>query len=196
MPLRVGVDCDGVLFNFGDSVKRYLDFVGLGHLWKSGPNQQPYWEFYKDWGWTGREFVELCDAGVDAGYIFSGPARANAVESMQKLAELGHEIVIITDRSFGKTPLSSQTATVEWLDQHGIWYDELIFSADKTVGNCDIFVEDKYDNAIALEAAGTETWLITRAWNKDKYYDKRICDISDFPGKVALKEFKQSELIR
>lgn len=186
--MRVGVDLDGVLYNFGDSVKRYLDHIGQGHLWKSGPTPKPYWDFYKDWNWTGKEFVDMCNAGADAGYIFCGPARAGAVEAMDRIARTGNEIVIVTDRPFGSTPQVSERNTVEWLSQHNIYYDELIFSADKTVGKCDIFVEDKLENYDALVADGTKVWLINRAWNFVDGGDSRnrINDIREFATAVEL----------
>lgn len=169
---RVGFDLDGVLYNFGDSVKRYLDHIGKGHIWKSGPTPAPFWDFYKDWihdetkkPWTGGQFVELCNDGADAGFIFCGPAREGAVEAVGRVASLGHEIIIITDRQFGTTPKSSHNNTTEWLAQHGIEYDELVFSADKTCVPTDFFVEDKLENYDALVAAGVNTFLINRAWN-------------------------------
>lgn len=180
--MRVGFDLDGVLYNFGDSVKRYLDATERGHLWKSGPTENPFWDFYKDWGWTGKQFVEMCNDGADAGYIFCGPARDNAVESVKRVAELGHEIIIITDRQFGITPKSSHDNTYEWLEQHGIEFDELVFSADKTCVPTDVFVEDKLENYDALIEAGTHTFLINRAWNVVDGGDSRmrISDISQY----------------
>lgn len=185
--MRVGVDLDGVLYNFGDSVKRYLDHIGQGDLWKSGPTPKPYWDFYKDWGWTGKEFVDMCNDGADAGFIFCGPIRPHAKQAMDRLARTGNEIVIVTDRPFGSTPEVSHRNTVEWLLQHGIWYDELIFSADKTVGNCDVFVEDKWENFSALTEAGTDCYLITRAWNYDYGpHPKRIDSVLDY-AKIVEK---------
>lgn len=163
--MRVGFDLDGVVYNFGDSVKRYLDHIGKGDLWKSGPTKTPYWDWYKDWGWTGQQFVELCNEGADAGFIFTGPAREGAVEAFGRVAALGHEIIIVTDRSFGSHPGVSQRNTVEWLQYHGIEYDELVFSANKCCVPTDMFVEDKIANYDALVANGTPTWLINRAWN-------------------------------
>jgi len=162
-----------VLYNFGDSVKRYLDHIGQGGLWKSGDTPEPYWDFYKDWGWSSRQFVELCNAGADAGFIFTGPARDNAVESVGRVAKMGHEIIIITDRQFGTTPESSHKNTEEWLLQHNIPFDELWFSADKTCAPTDVFVEDKLENYDALVANGTRTWLINRAWNQVPEGDAR-----------------------
>lgn len=179
---RVGFDLDGVLYNFGDSVKRYLDATDRGHIWKSGPTETPFWDFYKDWGWDSKQFVEMCNDGADAGYIFCGPARENAVEAVERVARLGHEIIIITDRQFGTTPKSSHDNTTEWLAQHGIEYDELVFSANKTCVPTDFFVEDKLENYDALVAAGTNTFLINRAWNVVDGGDARmrINDVSDY----------------
>jgi len=186
---RVGFDLDGVLYNFGDSVKRYLDHIGQGHIWKSGPTPTPFWDFYKDWmneetgePWTSAQFVELCNAGADAGFIFTGPAREGAVEAVRRVAELGHEIIIITDRQFGTTPKSSHNNTYEWLEAHGIEFDELVFSADKTCVPTDMFVEDKLENYDALVAAGTNTFLINRAWNIVDGGDSRmrINDVSQY----------------
>lgn len=179
---RVGFDLDGVLYNFGDSVKRYLDATDRGHIWKSGPTETPFWDFYKDWGWDSKQFVEMCNDGADAGYIFCGPTRENAVEAVERVARLGHEIIIITDRQFGTTPKSSHDNTTEWLAQHGIEYDELVFSANKTCVPTDFFVEDKLENYDALVAAGTNTFLINRAWNVVDGGDARmrINDVSDY----------------
>lgn len=163
--MRVGFDLDGVLYNFGDSVKRYLEHTDRGHIWKSGPTPEPFWDFYKDWGWTGQEFVQMCNEGADAGFIFCGPARHNAAKAVQAVKDMGHEVIIITDRQFGSTPYVSHKNTQNWLAKHKIPYDELYFSADKTCVPTDMFVEDKLENYDALDAAGVEVYLINRKWN-------------------------------
>lgn len=171
--MRTGWDLDGVGFNFGDSCHRYLEHIGQGHLWKSGPTPEPYWDWYKDWGWTGEQFVEFCNAGADAGFIFAGPVREGFVEAIERVSRQGHEIIIITDRSFGSTPSVSEQLTCEWLAQHGIEYDELIFSADKTCVWTDTFIDDKLANYDKLEAAGTNTFLLNRPWNRVDGMDSR-----------------------
>lgn len=180
--MRVGFDLDGVLYNFGDSVKRYLEATERGHIWKSGPTETPFWDFYKDWGWTGQQFVEMCNEGADAGFIFTGPAREGAAEAVGRVARLGHEVIIITDRQFGSTPEVSHKNTENWLSEHGIEYDELHFSADKTCVKTDMFVEDKLENYDALVEAGVHTFLINRAWNIVDGGDTRmrINDVSEY----------------
>lgn len=187
--MRVGFDSDGVLDCFGDGVHDALKAKGLGHLWKSGPTHGSFWNFYEDWGWTFAQFKELVDWGVDNGYIFTGHWREGAVDAVNRVADLGHEIVIITDRSFGSDPMNSQRNTITAFAEAGIPYDELIFSADKTVGNVDIMVEDKLENWDKLTLHGTPTYLINRSWNKphdDWRSPWRINSVSDYADIIEI----------
>lgn len=172
--MRVGFDSDGVLDNFGEGVKAALEAKGLGHLWKSGPTKGSFWNFFEDWGWDYSQFKELVDWGVDNGYIFTGHWREGAQDAVRRVAELGHEIVIITDRKFGSTPANSEKNTIAAFQAAGIEYDELWFSADKTCAPTHMFVEDKLENYDALVAAGTHTFLINRPWNQVPEGDARM----------------------
>lgn len=186
--MRVGFDLDGCLYDFGNSVRRYLDSIDRVYGWRDGHVENDTWDFYTYWGMTREDFTDICHSGVDAGYIFSGPARDGAVEAVETVARAGHQIIIVTDRQFGSTPSKSHDATSEWLAYHGIEYDELWFSADKTVTQTDMFVEDKVLNYDALVANGTDAYLINRAWNAP--YDdnrKRIADISDYAEAVRQR---------
>lgn len=136
----------------------------------------------------GEEFKRVCNNGVDAGIIFQGPTRPNAIEAVKSIKALGHTVVIITDRQFGTTPERSHTATKMWLEFHGIPYDELYFCADKTVVPTDLFVEDKLENYDALTAAGTNCFLITRPWNLRNDSRQRITDIADYAAAVAAMD--------
>lgn len=180
--MRVGFDLDGVLYDFGECVNRYLQHIGQGHLYKSGG--PAHWHFYEDWGWDGKQFVDFCNAGADAGFIFTGPARPNAAESVRKVEAMGHEIIIITDRTFGSNPKVSETHTLEWLAQHNIPYNEIHFSPNKTIVPTDIFVEDKPENYVDLAVAGVKPWMVNRNWNKSFPAKNRISDISEYPAKV------------
>lgn len=164
--MRVGFDSDGVLDTFGDGVLDTLKALGLGHLWKSGPNPKPFWNFYEDWGWSFKQFKELVDWGVDNGYVFAGHWRPGAIDAVRRVAELGHHVIIITDRSWGSDPRNSERNTIEAFGRAGIEYDELHFTADKCSVDVDTMVEDKTSNYDALVAKGTPTWLINRAWNE------------------------------
>ena len=179
--LRVGFDLDGVLYDFANSLRRYVATLGM----TVPDTETQVWNFFKDeWGWTTEEFLKHCNDGADAGFVFCGPTRPNAVEAVKAVKDLGHEVHIITDRQFGKTPSVSEDNTRNWLLEHGIKYDSLTFSADKTCVDTDIFVEDKPENFDALWMAGTPTWLVNRPWNRHVDTQFRIDDISEYPQKV------------
>lgn len=164
-------------------------------MWKSGPTEKPFWNFYSDWGWTDEDFVRECHIAADAGMIFSGPPRVNAYEATWTLYGMGHDLIVITDRPFGATPEVSQALTKNWWVENDFPpYEEIHFSSDKTIVQTDIFVEDKWENANALVAAGVETWMINRPWNRDRPYPHRIDDIKNFPAKVnELAAYKAGE---
>lgn len=194
----VGSDVDGCWDNFGDGVHESLIARGQGHLWKSGPTEKPFWDFYRDWSnpdgtaWTFEQFKELVDWGVDHGIIFSGHWREGGVEALKRIKELGHRLVLITDRSWGTDPKNSERNTIEAFRKAGIEYDELHFTRDKTSVPVDIMVEDKWENFCALMNAGVETYLITRPWN-EAYGDhpNRITCMMDYADIVERKTLQK-----
>lgn len=189
--LNVGFDLDGVLYDFGASVKAYLASIGRPVEFHNNGAEPHTWNFFESWGMSGKEFVQICNDGADAGYIFCGGVRPNAVETVKAVKRLGHKITIITDRSFGAYPGVSEQNTYQWLHQHGIPYDEIHFTPNKTIVPTDIFIEDKLENYDAITAAGTECWLINRDWNREHGDDDRlrINDVIEYLPKVIDKSF-------
>lgn len=192
--MRVGFDSDGIIDTFGDGVYETLVATDQGHLWKSGPTKEAIWNFYEEWkntdgsSWTFEQFKELVDYGVDHGIIFSGHWRDGALDSLKRVAQLGHEIIIITDRSWGSDPRNSQRNTIEAFARAGIEYDELHFSADKTVVKVDTMVEDRLENYDALIASGTPTWLVNRSWNRVPNGDarNRINSVTEYADAIEV----------
>lgn len=185
--MRVGFDLDGVLYDFGNSVRRYLDSIGRPYGFKDNHHEPHTWEFYEYWGMDRAEFAQICHDGADAGFIFTGPARANAVWAVQSVKNAGHEVIIITDRQFGTQPVVSHDNTLKWLAEHSIPFDDIYFSADKTCVKTDIFVEDKLENYDALVEVGTPCVLIDRPWNQGAGdFRFRIKDIVEYPAIVEL----------
>lgn len=184
--MRVGFDLDGVLFDFGKSVREYMDSIGLKHGWENDALHPQTWNFFEHWGMTTKDFVQLCHDGVDAGYIFRNNVRNGAVEAVEMVKDMGHEIIVITDRQFGSTPEKSHQATYDWWEDFKFpAYDELHFSSDKTSVYTDIFVEDKLENYDAVTAAGTECYLINRPWNFVEGCERhRLNGILEYPAAV------------
>lgn len=190
MSLRVGFDLDGVCYNFADSLRRYLINAGIRTEAEIPTGETKRWNFYEDWGFTLEEFLQHCHDGADAGYIFTGPTRPGAVEAMNTLHDAGHKIFIVTDRAFGSHPGISKLNTFDWLEGNGFRYHSVTFSADKTVIPTDVFIDDKLENYDALDATGTEVYLLNRPWNMHVLPDdrRRIDSLEEFVRIVMSKD--------
>ena len=172
--MRVGIDLDGVCFDFAASLLRYALHEGYEFPEGFHAHGEPKeWAFYEGWGLSLEEFLQMCHDGADAGFVFSGPVRPGVKDAFDIIRDLGHEIIIITDRAFGTDPSVSQELTRNWLAEHGLTYDELHFSGDKTIVPTDFFIEDKLSNYDALAAAGVEVYLVDRPWNQVDETDAR-----------------------
>lgn len=180
--LRVGFDLDGVMYDFGNSVLRYLHSIGRPCGWKDGYSENHIWNFNEYWHMTTAEFVDVVNDGVKAGYVFSGPIVPRAVETVRRVRDLGHQVIIVTARDF----IGAQEATINWLASHDIEYDELIFSSDKTVVPTDTFAEDRLSNYDGLVDVGTKGFLVNHPWNQVLGGDgrNRINDISEYADAI------------
>lgn len=175
--LRVGQDLDGVIYPFDVNVKAYLEFTGVDI---SGFGPALHWHFYRDWGYSDAEFVDICNRGVDAGFIFAvGDPFDDAVDAWRRIKEAGNSIHIATDRGFG-APGNSERNTLKYLADNGLEYDSITFTSDKTSVPVDVFIEDKLENYDALEAAGIPAFLITRPWNDQVDDRRRVSGMAEF----------------
>lgn len=182
--MRVGVDLDGVCYDFAASVREYLCNRVRSHQHRACPDATR-WEFYEDWGLSLAAFLDTCHDAVNAGVIFShGDPYPNTAEAFSWIKAAGHSIHIVTDRSFGY-PGTSQYATCRWLARHGLPYDTITYTADKTIAKVDVMVDDKPENYHALTAAGVDTYLLTRAWNQHVEGAKRVLDLLHFAEVIA-----------
>jgi len=187
--LRVGIDLDGVCYDFAESLRSYLRAADLYNNYSIYEGEVDKWHFYLDWGMTAEEFVQHCHKGADLQWIFGwGGPRDNAPDAINFMKSLGHTVHIVTDRSFGSQPSVSERNTEMWLERHGIEYDTLTFSADKTSVPTDLFVEDKLENYDALDSSGVEVYLVERPWNQDAGdARRRIKSIQEFATIVGYK---------
>lgn len=163
-PLDIGLDLDGVGYDFLGSLRQFLVSSTGRHA--SELPDAVRWEFYEDWGLTLQEFLAHCHAGVDAGVVFSyGPPIHRYAQLVARLRTAGHRVHLVTDRAFGAAG-ASQAATRHWLARHNIVVDTLTFSADKTCVPTQVFIEDKLSNYDALAAAGVHAVLLNRPYNQ------------------------------
>jgi hypothetical protein len=178
--MRVGVDLDGVIYNFAVHIRRYLveyeghDAGALSHL--------DSWDFWTMWGWDDERFARACDAAVDAGVLYAtGEPNVGAVEALRRIAGAGHSLHVVTARTSGTAASAAFVATQAWLDCYGVPYSSLTMSADKTVVPTDVFIEDHLPNYDALVGAGVRAYLLNQPWNAP--HDdgrRRVADVAEF----------------
>lgn len=167
---RVGIDLDGVGYVFGESwVRAAKSLFGDSYV-DVDPNSGD-WYYYRT-AYTDQEFLDAFAFGVDNGIIFTGPANDGFAEMIKAIKMHGHSVHIVTDRSVG-SPGNAQRNTIAWLAQHGVPYDSITFSRDKTVVKTDFFIDDKLENYDALREAGTACYLLNRPWNQTEDWDLR-----------------------
>jgi len=177
--MRVGIDLDGVCYDFAGSVREYLCNRVRTHKLADCP-EATRWEFYEDWGLDTQAFLDTCRDAVNAGVIFShGDPYPDVAEAFQIIRSAGHSIHIVTDRSFGH-PGASQHATARWLGRHNLAYDSITYTPDKTIAQVDAMIDDKPENYAALAAAGVDTYLLTRPWNQHVEGAQRVLDLLHF----------------
>lgn len=186
--MRVGIDLDGVCYDFAASVREYLcNTVGSHDPDMCGEPSR--WEFYEDWGLDLPAFLDAFHAGVDAGVVFThGEPYPNVAEAFARIKVNGHSIHIVTDRAMGE-PGASEAATAAWLNRHGLTFDSLTFTADKTAVRLDVMVDDKPSNYEALDAAGVEVYMLTRAWNKHVPNARRVLDLLHYAEVICAHDF-------
>ena len=185
----VAFDFDGVGYWFGESVRRYMKTLGMN----PAPATDEFcaeWTFHEQWGVGRDEFEQICSDGVDAGIIFGpgdGLTRPGFFETVRRVKESGHVVLGITHRYQG-SPGNAERNTYAWLGDDIIYFDDVIFSEDKTSVWSDMMVEDNLQNYDALISAGTNAFLINRPWNyvpgvPDSRH--RISSVSEFGDMVA-----------
>lgn len=178
---RVGIDLDGVLYDFDFAFRSYLiDTHGWRPDWCTAVTR---WEFYEDWGISLAGFKRVCHQAADAGRLWNeGPPmdRRTAIPALRGLKEAGHSLHVITHRGFGTHPSASHVATAKWLGEYDIPYDTLTFSGDKTIVKTDWMIEDNADNYSALKKSGCNAVLIDRPWNQHVEDAVRVTSVSEF----------------
>jgi 5'(3')-deoxyribonucleotidase len=175
--LAIGIDLDGVVFDFCDN---YRDYLVQHHKFdKLSLPDAEVWDFFShQWNLTTEDFLHFLAQGIEDEFIFVlGDPVVGAVDAIRKLGDQGHCIHIVTHRMFGAKSIAN---TERWLRDNDISYNSLTFSADKTIVKTDVFLEDNVENFQALESVGVRAYLMDRKWNAHYDTGYRVFDWDDF----------------
>ena len=107
-----------------------------------------------------------------------------AIETIRKLKEEGHRIVLITAR-WDFADVSVRELTEKWLEEQQIPYDKLVVNAitkkQAAIENkLDIFVDDSFKNCQDVVDAGIKTYIMDTRYNKG-LVDERIKRVYSWP---------------
>lgn len=158
---------DGVLadFNHGWTWRYNRDFpghldreLGAHHVveWDAPVGLTHFAAMDEFWSWA-----ETCAEGRS---LFHGlDPYAGALESLLALHHDGHEIVIVTTK-----PHFAIDDTYDWLSRHEVPTREIHIVDDKTLVDCDVFLDDADHNLEALvrERPSATVCRFVRPWNQ------------------------------
>ena len=163
--LDVGVDLDGCVYPFVEVLRDWIHLDTDRPL--SALPTPTSWHFFEEqWGYSRDEFLAHVARGVNAGVIFrSGLPIPGSIRALHQIAEAGHRIHIVTARFAPGAETSVAESTRWWLETYDVPHASLTISADKSVVDTDVFIDDSPTNYAALEAAGTYPWFFDRPWN-------------------------------
>ncbi|MEM9204496.1 MAG: hypothetical protein AAGC53_22880 [Actinomycetota bacterium] len=189
--LRLGIDMDGVLadFNAGWTRRYNRDFPGrVGREltgadvveWDAPVGLTHFTTMDGFWVWA-----ETCAEGRS---LFHGlEPYETALDSLQALADDGHEIVIVTTK-----PAFAIDDTYDWLDRFEVPTTEIHILDDKTLVDCDVYLDDAVHNLEALSAARPEAMVcrFVRPWNEPV---AGTVDVDDWRGFVNAVRTRNRE---
>jgi len=142
--MKIGIDVDGVIFDYMVTVRAYAELYDYCELHKNGVINKEAMKVGKryDWGkeelkyFADKYFVELSK---------STPFNTLAIEIIKKLIEDGHELYIISNR--GLIHEEAITVVEERFIDNGLKFNNLFWKiSDKTKvlldNNIDIIIDD------------------------------------------------------
>lgn len=162
--MRIGIDIDDTIADTFDYLMPYIaEFynINIEHLKN---NNISYCTFPKEMKKRELEFAKKYYDKI----IPSTPFKPKVAEYIDKIKELGHEIIIITARD--KTLyIDEYKTTIKELNNNNIHYDRLICNFDKATicknEKIDLFIDDSIENCKKVKNLGIETILFNSKSN-------------------------------
>lgn len=157
--MKIGIDIDGVLYDFVTSIHAYAE----RKLGRTLPRNFDRWGFFFDeWGLDWLAFCQLMEDGCAEGELYHrGELAEGAADVIRMLAKLGHEVIFATARG-----AYAEAATRAWLDSHGLYHELVVAAEDKTTLGLDVLLDDSPANIEAARAAGIRGVTFDQPWNR------------------------------
>jgi len=180
--VRIGIDIDDTICCSIENMLPYIcEYYGLDY-YKEKEKKLGYDEYHKLPNYE--KFANLTYEQV----MLDAKLKKNANYYINKLSELGHEIIFITARSsFGFD--DAYGISKEYLDMFNIHYDKLIVGA-KEKGivckkeNIDIFIDDNLKNCYNVKKEKIKVFLFHNEFNNDDKKLDRVMDWEDIYNRI------------
>ena len=164
--LKIGIDIDDTMTETSDYLRPYVaEFFGLD-LQYLKENNISYSNLPEELRSRNLEFAQTYYDKV----IVDTPFKPKVSEYIDKIKELGHEIIIITARDKSLYTDEYETTSKE-LEKHNIHYDKLICDFDKATickeEKIDLFIDDSIPNCTKVNEVGIEVLVFNSKINKN-----------------------------
>jgi uncharacterized HAD superfamily protein len=182
----VGVDIDGVLFDFATIIQFHASRELGRDL--TYPDK---WEFYTDWGLTESDFYNLLEHLIEEKQLFNeGSPYEGVMQGWRSLREQNLNIHIVTHR-----PWSSISQTTRWLERWRLQPDSIHFTDNKSgvltalaIEEC-ASIDDYTEQYLSYEWSGAHSFLQTRPWNQQIGDARRVSSLYEFSQ--AIKTYNE-----
>lgn len=171
----LGFDLDGVIYNFVKSLREFI-YETKGRALDTMPDAES-WNFFEDqWGLTKKQYYSLVVNGIKYdGFLRTGDQISGSKAALEYIANIRKDkIVIVTARNYHGIESISREATLHWLEENEIPFDDLIMTHNKTGFNFDAMFDDAPHNIEALVESGENPIIFHQAWNAHETIAPRV----------------------
>ena len=188
--MRIGIDIDNTITDIGDQLNEaaYNYAKQLGKEINEEDKNKKLEDDKNDGNIYKRKYnftyeeLKYFLGNIQEEITNNAKPRPNAVETIRKLQQEGHEIYIITarDKEFHEDPYMQSKV---WLDKNNIQYDKLIVNVRKKAPVCkneniDVFIDDQLNNCLEVSKEGIKTIRFT-------------ADITEYKNIINIDSWKE-----
>lgn len=168
MTFVLGLDLDGVVADYTAGFGAFV--AAQAGIQVSELPTPTSWNFHQS-GWPildTEHYLRLHAQAVQNALFAEMPVIDDAVEVIEKLRRSGVYVRIMTHRLLTGGKYSQiVTDTVDWLDLHGIGYDDLCFIKDKGDVICDLAIDDSPGNILSFKQDCQKFVIYHQEYNAD-----------------------------
>ena len=184
--MRIGVDIDDTTSKTNDLLIEEAYVYDKRYLKGRGFQDKNAYSFTEMLFWNVVDVDNFLNYIRNSKFYLNVDVMEDAPEVINKLRELGHEIIFVTKRS---TRFKTRHYTKKWLKSKGITYDGIVFGASdkgKVVveENLDILIDDDIKNVRKANDAGKKGILMTTKYNEKEKKIERVNNWKEIYKKI------------